>query len=313
MKKIRVAILGSTSHIAKGLIYNFFQDEKFGLSLYTRSSEKVRDFLNSLKEKKGNDCIIRKGYGNFLKSAHDIVINCVGAGTLNKFQGDYTKYFTIAEGYDNLVIKYLRNNPEALYISFSSGAVYGGKFLKPAGENTTNCIAVNHIFPESYYSIARLNAETKHRAFKNLKIIDLRLFSYFSRFIDLTDNYFIVEILNCVLSKKIFKTDDINIVRDYIHPQDLFSAIKKCIAAKDINGAFDISSVKPIAKKEILDYFASEYGLKHQIVASNWANPTGSKLKYYSIYNNAKHLGYKPIFSSLDAIREESKHIIKNT
>ncbi len=313
-KKIKkIAILGATSHIAKGLIANFLQSGDFELHLYVRSSDKINDFLEKIRQSANKKLIIHKRYDDFLEGDYDVVINCVGVGTLNKLQGDYSKYFIVTEEYDNLVIKYLRNyRSDALYISFSSGVVYGREFSVPAEENTTNNIKVNHIAPEDYYSIARLNAETKHRAFNNLNIVDLRLFSYFSRFIDLSDGYFITELLSSVLNKKTFITNDVNIIRDYVHPSDLFSIIGKCVDAKKINTAFDVISAKPTEKNEILDYFSKKYGLKYEIRKSlRHTSATGSKNIYYSKYNSAKSIGYKPKFTSIETIQDQSKFILK--
>ena len=102
-----------------------------------------------------------------------------------------------------------------------------------------------------------------------------------------------------------------NIVRDYIHPKDLFSLIRKCIKVDKINGAFNVVSLKPVSKWEILDYFSSEYGLKYKIIPSlNYTSATGSKNIYYSTYNNAARLGFKPVFNSMGTIKEESKYIL---
>ena len=312
MKKPTVAILGSTAHIAKGLINNFLQSGKFSLHLHTRSPDKLRRFLGAIGESPERDCVIHEGYSDFMESSYDVVINCVGVRTLNKMRGDYTLYFTVTEKYDNLVIGYLRNNcPDALYISFSSGAVYGRECSAPVEENTINSVRVNHIAKEDYYAIARLNAEAKHRAFNGLRIVDLRIFSYFSRFIDLTDGYFITEVLDCILNRKVFVTDNVNIVRDYVHPEDLFSIIRKCIDAGKINEAFDVTSAKPVEKREILDYFSLEYGLKYEVNQSlSHVSATGSKNVYCSNYHNATSIGYEPAFSSMDAIRQESKYIL---
>jgi nucleoside-diphosphate-sugar epimerase len=313
MNKPKIAILGSTSHIAKGLINNFLQNGEFRLHLYTRSPDKVRSFLGAIGRSTENGYVIHEGYKNFMKSFYDVVINCVGVGTLNKLQGDFTRYFTVTEEYDNMVIECLRSKcPDALYISFSSGAVYGRELSAPAQENTLNKISVNHIAPKDYYSIVRLNAEAKHRAFNGLRIVDLRLFSYFSRFIDLTDGYFITEVLDCILNKKVLVTENVNIVRDYVHPEDLFSIIRKCLDAGKTNEAFDVTSSKPVEKKEILDYFSSEYGLKYEISQSfSHASATGSKNIYCSNYNNAASIGYKPVYSSMDTIVQESEYILK--
>ncbi|MBN2183162.1 MAG: NAD(P)-dependent oxidoreductase [Sedimentisphaerales bacterium] len=309
--KNTIAILGSTSHIAKGLIKNFIEDDRSNLHLFTRSSEKVEAFLDSIGKSNGKNCVIHEGYNDFLKCSYTVVINCVGVGTLRKPGNNHSSYFTVTEKYDNLIIEYLIKNPVTLYISFSSGAVYGRKCSAPAEEHTTNSIQANNITPEDYYAIARLNSEAKHRSFKNLKIVDLRIFSYFSRFIDITDGYFVTEVLDCILNQKILITDSANIIRDYIHSKDLFSIILKCIYAGKINTAFDVFSTKPVEKREILDYFASEYGLKYEINRSlNHISPTGSKNIYFSKYNNAVSIGYKPQFSSMDTISQESKHIL---
>ena len=313
MKKTKIAILGSTSHIAKGLINNFLNSGEFSLHLYTRSPDKLRSFLGAIGKSTEKGCVIRKGYNDFLKCSYDVIINCVGVGTLNKLQGDYTKYFMVTEKYDNLVIEFLLKNPDALYISFSSGAVYGRGFSAPVEEDTVNRIRVNHIITDDYYSIARLNSEAKHRAFKDLNIVDLRIFSYFSRFIDLTDGYFITELLDCILNKKVFEINDVNFVRDYLHPKDLYSAIRKCMDAEKINAAFDITSAKPVEKREILDYFSLKYGLKYNVSKSfKHVSATGVKNIYYSKYNKALGIGYKPKFSSMDAIKQESKYILNN-
>jgi nucleoside-diphosphate-sugar epimerase len=311
LKKSRITIFGPTSHIAKGLINNFLPSGAFSLDLYTTSPDKVRSFLGAIGQTPDKDCVIHEGYSDFAKSSCDVMINCVGVGTLRKLR-NYTDYFTVTEEYDNMAIACLRNNcPDALYISISSGAVYGRDFSAPAEENTVNRLRVNHIAPEDYYAIARLNAEAKHRAFNSLRIVDLRVFSYFSRFVDLTDGYFITEVLDCILNRKVLATNDVNIVRDYVHPQDLFSIIRKCIDAGKINAAFDVISARPVEKREILDYFSSEYGLKYEMNGSlGHVSATGPKNVYCSTYNKASVIGYKPEFSSMDAIKDEAKYIL---
>lgn len=311
-EKLKIAILGSSSHIAKGLINNFLQSREFSLHLYTRSPDKVRSFLGAIGKAPHKDCVTREDYMDFIKCSYDVVINCVGVGTMNKPGNNYSDYFTVTERYDNLIIEYLLKNPDTLYISFSSGVVYGRGFSAPVEENTMNSIRVNNVTKEDYYAIARLNSEAKHRSFKILKIVDLRLFSYFSRFIDLTDGYFITEVLDCILNKKTLVTDDVNIVRDYVHPADLSSIIRKCMDAGKINAAFDVTSAKPVEKREILDYFSVKYDLKYEINQSlSHVSATGSKNIYCSKYDNAASIGYKPSFSSMDVIKQESKYILK--
>lgn len=312
MNKLRIAILGSTSHIAKGLINNFLQRRECSLHLYARSYEKIGAFLAVLGRTGDTACIIHEGYEGFLNSSYDVVINCIGVGTAKKLKGDFSLYFTVTEEYDNLVLRYLSSHPNALCISFSSGAVYGRGHATPVGEDTLNHVKVNGLAPEDYYGISRINTEAKHRAFKNLNIVDLRVFSYFSRYIDLTDGYFITDVINCILEDKVLVTDSINMVRDYLHPQDLFAMVTKCIGAGSINSAFDVASIKPVQKSEILGFFSLEYGLRY-VTRESLADPsaTGRKSIYCSQYGAAGKIGYLPEFSSLDVLKYESKHIIR--
>lgn len=311
MIKKKIAILGATSHVAKGLIFNFLDGENCELHLFSRSPEKVKSFLKSL-EKKAKKYCIPHSYSNFRKYHYDALINCVGIGTL-KNRGKFSDYFFVNEKFDDLSLGYLQEiNPKAVYISFSSGAVYGRNFSVPAGEKTTNNIAVNNIQKEDYYSLMRLNLEAKHRSLNHLNIVDLRIFSYFSRWIDLTDGYFMADLINAVKHKKTLLTDDKNMTRDFVHPMDLFQVITKCLSKKKINGAFDLFSKKPYTKKDILNYFYKNYGLRYKIKPNRRSiSPTGSKNKYYSEYKNASKIGYRPKFNSLDAIAEESGYILQ--
>ncbi|HYA42709.1 MAG TPA: NAD-dependent epimerase/dehydratase family protein [Syntrophobacteraceae bacterium] len=312
MSKSTVAILGATSHIAKGLISRFIRNAEFSLHLFTRSAAGIIEFLNSLGKKLDEGCVVHKGYVDFLDCFYDVVINCVGVGTKTSPNDTCHDYFTVTEEYDNMAIGYLRDiSPAALYISFSSGAVYGGNFYAPVDEFSVNTIRVNNVLPEDFYGIARINSETKHRAHEHLRIVDLRIFSYFSRYINLADGYFITDLLRAILEDKVLVTDDANIVRDYLHPEDLFSMIVNCIHAGKINSAMDVNSSRPISKREILNYFTSEYGLKYESHKSiKKAGATGVKNNYYSTCKKAYQIGYVPRFSSMDTLMHEARQIL---
>ncbi len=309
---MNIAIMGATSHIAKGLVDRFLNGREDHLYLFVRSAEKIESFLDSAGRRGSGNYSVCADYREFPSCSYDAIINCVGVETRNKDNCDFTRYFTVTETFDNLAIGYLKEiNPSALYISFSSGAVYGKGFSNPAGESSENRVLVNGVVPEDFYGIVRINAEAKHRAHQDLRIVDLRIFSYFSRYINLADGYLITDVMQAILQDKTLITDSANIVRDYLHPQDLFSVILMCIQAGKINQAIDVSSSRPASKQEILDYFASEYGLKYQKRDfSENRSATGAKNNYYSTCDRASHLGYIPRFSSMDTIREEAGSIL---
>ncbi|WP_203978742.1 NAD-dependent epimerase/dehydratase family protein [Geobacter sp. SVR] len=249
-----------------------------------------------------------------MSKKHDVIINCIGVGTQRKIRGDYTKYFIVGEKFDNMIIEYLQNySPETLYINISSGAVYGRSFTGPVSEWSENALTVNHIMQEDYYSICKLNSEAKHRAFSHLKIVDLRLFSYFSRFADISDGYFITDIIDSIKSNKKLKTNTTNIIRDYVHPVDLCSIVHICIQINNINDAYDVMSTKPVNKTEILDYFSKNYGLKYSIDSSIVEQtPTGVKDIYYSKYFKIAKIGYIPSYSSLDTVIQEASYLLED-
>jgi len=302
-----IAILGANSHIAKGLINNFAHKTDDALRLFTRDAAKTAAFLGSIGKGPSANCAIEEGYRDFLAGRYDVVINCVGAGAPNKLGKDYSVWFTLTEEFDNLAINYLRGHPDALYVNFSSGAVYGRDGSAPVEENTVNPIAVNHVPATDYYAVAKLNAEAKHRSLGHMRIVDIRIFSYFSRFIDLDSGYFITEALKCLMGNTLLETNKANIVRDYIHPDDLFSLLLRCVEADHLNDAFDAVSAKPVDKLSILGYFETEHGLRYHITPSlRFGGPNGFKLIYCSVFNKAVNIGYKPTFSSMDAIAQEA-------
>ena len=309
---MNIVIMGATSHIAKGLIDKFIRSGEHHLYLYSRSAGKVQQFLTAIGRSGDRNYEICSDYQTFSHSSYDVIINCIGVETRNKHNCDFTRYFSVTEEFDNLAIGYLMGrNPVALYISFSSGAVYGKGFSIPADESSMNCLPVNQVQPEDYYAIARINAEAKHRAHPDLRILDLRIFSYFSRFINLSDGYFITDVMEAILKQKVLITDRVNIVRDYLHPEDLFAMIVTCINAGKLNQALDVNSSSPVSKLEILEYFTSEYGLKYE--SRNFSrnqSATGAKSNYYSTCTRASRIGYSPRFSSMDSLKHEANYIL---
>ncbi len=264
-----IAILGSTSHIAKNLIERFNHKN---LYLFSRSRGNLDSFID--------------GY-------YDIIINCIGVGTPVKLKEIGSKIFLLTEYWDNLILDYL-NNYGGKYINFSSGIVDGSAW------------GTKH-----NYKIAKLYSEAKHRT-SNLNIIDLRLFAFFSRHIDMNSGYFITELINCIKEGREFLTGDNNIVRDYVHPDDLFNLVKLCITLK-LNDEIDVYSLKPVTKFEILDYFKTTYGLKYRIIPGTIKGyASGTEDNYFSKNHKADLLGYKPKYSAMDSIIEESRVLLEN-
>ena len=120
-----VAILGATSHIAKGLIINFIKNNNVELHLYARSINKVEKFIGDWCGKNIELVEIKGDFQDLHSNKYGAIINCVGVGTTNKLSGDYFRYFEVTEKFDDLILGYLKNNPSAVYVNISSGIVYG--------------------------------------------------------------------------------------------------------------------------------------------------------------------------------------------
>ena len=309
MKKI--AILGATGHIAKNLIYYFKKSSTYNLYLFARSNEKLNSFLKIINYKQKLKKITLNSFND---EKYDAIINCIGVGDPKKLKDSGAEIINLTEYYDNFILDYLKNNKSCIYINLSSGAAYGTDFSIPANNKKYCEININNICDKDIYGIVKLYSEVKHRSWKDLNIVDLRVFAFFSRFINLRSKYLINELISCINTSKEFLTDNNNIVRDYIHPNDLFNLIKICIDIGKINDAFDVYSLKPVTKFGIIDFFARNYGLKYKIESGiSGESVTGIKNNYYSVNRKAEKIGYIPRYSSKDCIADETREILKNT
>lgn len=306
----KIAILGATSHIAKGLIYLYSSSKEYDLFLFARSIDRIKSFLTEIGVD-GHENIHLCGFDCLKDNKYDAIINCIGTGDPAKLINEGADIFFLNEAFDNMVLNYLGDHTEALYIYFSSGAVYGTDFDKPADENNRLRLKINDYEQSNNYGMVKLYSECKHRSLKNFNIVDIRVFGYYSRFIDLETKFLLSEMVSCIIRGKIFTTSGTDIIRDYAHPLDIKQIIDKCLNIGKINKSFDIFSLKPAAKSEIIDLFVHEYGLEYKVDNNTaFSNATGLKANYYSISKQAVGIGYAPGYSSMDCIKEETEILL---
>jgi len=235
----------------------------------------------------------RENINFFEKNDYDIIINCVGFGSSFRETTNWNELFELTEKYDNKIISKIEKYPDSLYINFSSGSVY------------------NKLLTESdQYSLIKMYFESKHRSLIHLNIVDIRLFNYFSRFVDLRGNYLINHMINSIKNNTTFITNSIDIIRDYIHPSDL-AAFILCCYTKKLNSSLDVYSKAPISKFELINYFVSKYNLKYEIKEDlQLSSITGIKLNYQAQNKIAETLNYFPKLSSLQTIEEETSYLL---
>ena len=309
MNQKNIAIFGSTGHIGKNLISFFIKNNDFKIFLFSRDIKKFESLKMIF-----SDTMSFNTYDDFGKNEYDVIINCVGISNPNTFEKNSRSIFDTAEFYDMMALDYLKNFPTTLYINLSSGAVFSGEFDKPVDDSSTYKFDVNGINKGEMYSISKMYLESKHRSLPDLNIVDLRIFGFFSRFIDVNAGFFMSELLQALKNKSEFVTDKKDFVRDYVNPNDFYDLTKNCIANKKINDVFDVYSKEIISKFQILEECFNKFDLKFKLVEKiESISPTGVKKNYYSLSRKAEKINYFPQFSSLETILNESSLFLENS
>lgn len=305
MKTKNIAIFGATGHIGKNMVSFFSKNNDVELYLFSRNTKKIE----SLRKLFHSTNLKFYNFDEFEKYEYHAIINCIGIGNPSDFQE--SSVLNIAEFFDNKIINYLMNVKNSHYIHFSSGAVFGKEFNSPISDSSLSKIDINDLDIGAIYSISKLYLETKHRSLHDLNIIDLRLFGFFSKFIDINSGFFLSEIIKSIKNNSEFVTNQEEITRDYVDPADLYHLVNCCITKKQINDVFDVISKKPVSKSEILYEFTKEFGLKFRYDKTKIiTSPTGLKKKYFSLSRKAEKIKYFPRYSSLETILNESKFIL---
>jgi nucleoside-diphosphate-sugar epimerase len=160
------------------------------------------------------------------------------------------------------------------------------------------------------YGLIKLLCEQRHRSFRDLPLVDLRLYAFFTRHMDFEQPFFMSDVMKAIRNSETLVTQTVDFYRDFAHPDDFADVIILC-AEKKVNAAYDLYSRGPIKKSEILTAFAERYGLRHSC-GETWQSLTGSKSHYFSRYEKAAELGYAPRFSSRDVLIGEADAIVKN-
>ena len=251
-------------------------------------------------------------YDEINNHKYDVIINFVGIGDPARLKEMGSDIFKITEEYDNLALKYIKNNTKTKYIFLSSGSVYGGNYNEPVSENMDARIKINSLDSSDWYSIAKLYAEARHRSLNNFFIADLRVFNYFSHTQDITSKFLITEIVRAIKEKSVLRTSPDNIIRDFITPFDFHKIIQIIIDTEKLNAAYDCYTKAPISKFDLLLEIEKKFDFKYLVDDSyRNLNASGAKLNYYSNSRVLEEMDYFPKNSSLSGIIEEIELALK--
>jgi nucleoside-diphosphate-sugar epimerase len=197
------------------------------------------------------------------------------------------------------VLQMLRKRPSTRYIFASSGVATGHDFKTPrAPDSPLRRPAWN-----DFYARAKADAEARHRESRDLSIVDLRLYSFYSADMGAELGYLVCSIMNMLQIRSPLIADQHDIARDYLHPGDLSSAIMAVLGSPPVNAAYDLASLKPARKLEMLRRFQEQFALHWEIRPSNVAP---NKMNYYSEDLSLRKCGFAPAFSALEAVIDQA-------
>ena len=305
-----IAILGATSQIAKDLIISFSTEADKHLHLFARRPDEVATWL---KDAGLSERYLVDDYAVFGTQEFDAILNFVGIGNPAQAAAMGASIIDVTLQYDELVINYLLLHPACRYIFLSSGAAYGTSFDAPVNTKTKATIDINKLQPQDCYGVAKLHAESRHRALSEYYIYDVRVFNYFSHTQDLSASFLMSDIIRAIKSNTVLETSPDYIVRDFITPPDFCRLIECIIKSEPRNMAIDCYTKAPIDKPALLKTMQDHFGLQFKVSEkSNSDNATGLKLHYYSLNKLAETLGYSPRLSSVEGLIEQTIQILKS-
>ncbi len=303
----RIALLGATGHIGKGIISKYPYSE-WQLSVFSRDLAQATRVCGGLSQ--GRGLVDIKEYGDFLAGEYDVVINAAGPGDPAKICESGLGIFEVTEHFDNLALQYLANHPTSSYINVSTGALYGDAYESTACEDSLFSASLNKSGDKYYgYRVAKLNAEAKHRFLPQRAIADVRVFGYFSRFIDPDGGFFLSQIVRCLRNNEVFETGEEDFVRDYVGMDEITDFVGKLIVAGTPNNSYDIFSARPTTKWELIEVLQDRFGLLCRI-------PKGHRKvcpPRISRYDRAIEIGYRSGRTSLDVIVSEVVEILRQS
>lgn len=307
---MRLAVLGATSEIAKDLVLSFSAHQGVKLSLFARRPSEVSAWLKSIGLEGTFQVLQIEDFGA-VNEGYDALLNFVGSGNPARTAQLGYEITDITRCYDLKALDYVSLNPDCRYIFFSSGAVFGNVFTQPVTDDSVACVSVNSICSRDWYGLAKLEAETRHRCLQKLSIVDLRVFNYFSHTQSLTSSFMVAEIMQALLGNTTFVTSSDDIVRDYLHPEDLFQLVQRVLQAPPTNVAVDCYSGAPVTKMDMLVALQSTFGLKYLLQRTDDSiSGNSTKSHYYSRSRRAAEFGYNPQLTSLQGIVREAKQLL---
>ncbi|MBF05419.1 hypothetical protein CL644_01795 [bacterium] len=290
---MKIALLGATGYIGRSLL---FEAQTRGLTVipYTRDIKKAEDIFRKYSIHLDNTLHI---YSDLNKEKYDVIINAAGIGSQAQLAKKSQYISSVTESLDSMLLNYLEANPHTRVFTMSSGVVHSLDKQKESNDDASSI--------EDTYALAKEASEARHRTYKEYTIVDLRIFTFFSRFVDVNDTFLLSQIVASLENNEEFLTNPKDIMRDIITTEDLLDTILFLINSAPANAAYDIVSKGAVKKFELLNYLKDTWNLSYAIAGDEQESPTGQKDSYCPSSNTLKEMGYNPKFTSLEGVHKE--------
>lgn len=302
---MRLALIGATSHICKGVVRELSQLDEVELLLYSRDKGRVSQWLVAANIT-GN--IKNYEFAEWSSVAGcDAVVSFIGAGEPKTVRNRQMELVKTADVFDLRILGEIEKSHECRYINLSSGAVFFGQG-DPVKENSSGSVPLNNIGPRDFYALSKLIQECRHRARPDLPIVDLRIYSYVSQYQDLGGSSLMASVARALKDRTMLAVGSDELWRDYVAPAEVAAMIRLVLAADPMNDVFDVYSAAPVEKMQLLRELESQLGLKYSSVENPEINlSTANSSRYYSENRRAASLGYRPTRTSLDCVLGEMR------
>jgi nucleoside-diphosphate-sugar epimerase len=301
---MRIAILGAGSYVSRAILPYLLRRSDWEALLYTRAPDHLKDW--AVERHLPAERISIEASDGFGGRPFDVVVNLIGAGDPRLVVRMADGILAVTAEWDERVLQQMRKRPSARYLFASSGAAAGGDFDAPR----TQGAALRRPAAHDHYARAKADAEERHRELGDLAITDLRLYSFYSADMGAELGYLVCSMLQNVLDRSTFVSDQHDIARDYLHPEDLSTAIMAVLRSTPQNVAFDLASLGPVRKVDLLRRFERQFGLKWKIRP---ADSPPNKMNYYSEDISVRALGFEPTFSAIEAVLEQATAFLART
>ena len=216
---MQIAILGAGSYVSRAILPHLLRREGCRVLLYTRAPDRLSDW--TVERRLPADRISIQASKDFGDRDCDAVINLVGVGDPHLVDRMAESILPLTVEWDERVLQVLKKRPSTRYIFASSGVATGHDFKTPRAPDTP----FTRPPCNDFYARAKADAEIRHREARDLSIVDLRLYNFYSADMGAELGYLVCSIMKMLLTRSTLITDQHDIARDYVHPSDLSSAI----------------------------------------------------------------------------------------